>query len=68
LQALNDEPETLDLGLHPCKLGLVPCGLRGQLAHQPMQGIDIGGERGEIEIHAQEFNASAQQHPSRSSS
>jgi hypothetical protein len=66
LQTLNDQPETLDLG--PClhKLGSVTCCLSDQLAHQPMQRIGVGGEHGEIEIHAGEFNAGAQQHPPQS--
>ena len=66
LQTLNDQPETLDLD--PClhKFGSVTRCLRDQLAHQPMQRIGVGGERGEIEIHAGEFNAGAQQHPPQS--
>ena len=34
--------------------------LRGKLAHQPMQCINIGRKRGEIEIHAPEFNTGRQ--------
>jgi hypothetical protein len=68
LQAFNDEPETLDLGPYLRKLGSITHRLRDQLAHQPMQRIDISGERGEVEVHARESNAGAQQHPPRSSS
>jgi len=64
---LCSPPEPLDLGLCPHKLSSVVRYLRGQLMHQPMQRIDVDRERGEIEIHAREFNAGEQQHPSRSS-
>jgi hypothetical protein len=63
LQALNHQPKTLDLSPHSRKLSSLIRGLRGKIAHQPMQRIDIGGERGEIEIHARESNAGAQRHP-----
>ena len=49
---MNNRPETLDLGERSLQLGLLVSGLRGQIAHQPMQRIDVGWERGEIEIHA----------------
>lgn len=63
LQSLNDKSKALDLGPYLRKLGSVPRGLRGQLAHHPMQRIDIGGERGEIEIHVCESNSSLRRHP-----
>ena len=49
---MNDRLETLDLGERSLQLGLLVRGSRGQIAHQPMQCIDIGGKRGKIEIHA----------------
>ena len=51
LQTLNDQSEVLDLGARLRQFGSLVSGLSGQLAHQPMQGIDVGGKRGEIEIH-----------------
>ena len=64
LQMMNDRPETLYLG--PClrKLGSLVGGLGGHVTYQPMQRIDIGGERGEIEIHAGELNSGLRQDPS----
>jgi hypothetical protein len=49
---MNNRPETLDLGARSFQLGSLVNGLRGEVAHKPMQRIDIGGKRGEIEIHA----------------
>jgi hypothetical protein len=63
LQVMNDRPETLDLGARPLQLGPLVGGLRGQIAHQPMQRIDVGWERGEIEIHAGKSNAGWRRHP-----
>ena len=60
LQALDDEPEPLHLGARRRKLRVVVDHLRGKLAHQPMQGIDIDRQRGEIEIHARESNTGRQ--------
>jgi hypothetical protein len=63
LRALNDQSQALDLGACSRQLGSLTSGLRGQVAHQPMQRIDIGGERGEIEIHARKSNADLRRHP-----
>jgi len=52
LQVLNDQPEALNLGTGSLQLSPLVIGSSGQVAHQPMQGIDVGGKRGEIEIHA----------------
>jgi hypothetical protein len=60
LQALDDEPEPLHLGTRRSKLRVIIDYLRGKLAHQPMQCINIGRKRGEIEIHAPEFNTGRQ--------
>ena len=60
---MNDRPKTLDLGQRSLQLGLLVSGLRGQIAHQPMQRIDVGWERGEIEIHAGKSNAGSRDHP-----
>jgi hypothetical protein len=38
--------------------------LGGQLAYQPMQGIDFNGQRGEIDVHVRESNLTrASSHP-----
>jgi hypothetical protein len=42
LQVMNDRPETLDLGARSLQLGPLIGSLRGQVAYQPMQGIDVG--------------------------
>ena len=63
LQVMNDRPETLDLDARSLQLGPLIGGLRGHVAYQPMQRIDIGWERGEIEIHARESNPSLRRHP-----
>jgi hypothetical protein len=63
LQVMNDRTKTLDLGARSLQLGPLIGGLRGHVAYQPMQSIDIGGERGEIEIHARESNPSLRRHP-----
>jgi len=42
----------LDLSARLRQLGSLVNGLSGQVAYQPMQGIDVCGKRGEIEIHA----------------
>ena len=63
LQALNDQSQALDLGTRPRQLGSLIGGLGGHVAYQPMQRIDIGWERGEIEIHARESNPSLRRHP-----
>jgi hypothetical protein len=68
LQALDDEPEPLHLGMRRSKLRVIIGHLCGKLAHQPMQCIDVDRQRGEIEIHAGESNTGRQQHPQRLSS
>jgi hypothetical protein len=56
LQALDDQPEPLHLGTRRSKLRVIVGHLRGKLAHQPMQCIDIDRQRGKVEIHAQSLN------------
>ena len=62
LQALDDEPQALHLGTRRSQLRVIIGDLRGKRAHQPMQGIDIDRQRGEIEIHTRESNTGRQQH------
>jgi hypothetical protein len=54
---MNNRSKTFDLGARLLQLGPLISGLSGQVAHQPMQRIDVGWERGEIEIHAGKSNA-----------
>src|SRR5437870_7855888 len=68
LQALNDEPEPLDLGLRLGKLRTLPRHLPSQVAHQPVQRVDLNRQRGEINVHAQDSNACRPQYPRLSSS
>ena len=68
LQALDDQPEPLDLGTRRCKLRVIIGYLCGKLAHQPMQCTDIDRQRGEIEIHARDSNTGRRRHPKRLSS
>jgi hypothetical protein len=68
LQALDYELEPLHLGTRRCKLRAIIGYLRGQLAHQTMQGIDVDGQRGEIEIHPRDSNIGRRRHPQRLSS
>jgi hypothetical protein len=56
LQALDDEPEPIHLGTRRSKSRVIIGHLGGELAHQPMQCIDIDRQRGEIEIHARDSN------------
>jgi hypothetical protein len=52
LQPLDDEPKPLNLDLCLRKLRLVSRHLCSQIAHQPVQRIDIGGQGGEVDVHA----------------
>jgi hypothetical protein len=63
LQLMNNRPETLDLGARSLQLGSLVSSLYDEVAHQPMQRIDVGGKRGEIEIHAGKSNAGSRHHP-----
>ena len=60
LQASDDEPQPFHLGTRRSKLRVIISDLRGKRAHQPMQGIDIDRQRGEIEIHTRESNTGRQ--------
>jgi hypothetical protein len=60
LQAPDDEPQPFHLGTHRSQLCVIIGDLRSKRAHQPMQGIDIDRQRGEIEIHARESNPGRQ--------
>jgi hypothetical protein len=60
LQASDDEPQPFHLGTRRSQLRVIIGHLRGKLAHQPMQGIDIDRQRGEIEIHTRESNTGRQ--------
>ena len=68
LEPRNDEPESLDLSLHPGKLCLIAGHLHSQITHQPVQRIDVRRQGGEIDSHERESNAGAQNLPRRSSS
>ena len=67
LQPRNDQPEFVDLGFRPRKLGTLSGHLRGQVTHQGVQRTDIDWQRGEIEVHVCESNAGGKQHPTQSS-
>lgn len=60
LKSLNDESETLDLRTGLGKLGPIAILLRGQLAYQPMQRIDVIRQSIEIEGHVSECKTAAQ--------
>src|ERR1051325_6282231 len=66
-QVLDDEPEALYLGTCRRKLRIITGCLRGQLAYQTMEGMDIDGQRGEIEMHATDSNFGRRRHPQGSS-
>jgi len=66
LKPQNDEPEALDLGLRPRKLGAIAILLCGQLAYQPMQRIDVIRQSIEIEGHVLECKTVAQKRPHQS--
>jgi len=56
LQALDDEPKPFHLGTRCSKLRVILDHLCSKLAHQPMQGVNIDRQRGEVEMHARESN------------
>jgi hypothetical protein len=66
LKPLNDETEPLDLGLRLNELGAIAILLRGQLAYQPMQRIDVIRQSVEIEGHASECKTESQKRPRQS--
>ena len=66
LKPLNDETEPLDLRLRLDELGAIAILLRGQLAYQPMQRIDVIRQSVEIEGHVSECKTVAQKRPHQS--
>jgi hypothetical protein len=65
LQVLDDEAKPLYPSARCSKLCVIIGHLRGKLAHQSLQRIDLGRQRGEIEIHAPESNLFGSEHPRR---
>ena len=65
LQALDDETEPLDLSMRGDQLCIVTGDLRGELAHEQMQSINVDRQRAEIQNHARQVNVCGTQNPRR---